>query len=91
VQFDLHWTQESKDHILRHGVSPDEVEQAIDGRSYVRGIPGGYSLIGSAGSRVLFIVFRRSTEKHGLADVVTARDATRPEKQLLRQRGKGSR
>lgn len=57
----IEWDEDSIDHIWRHHVEPDEVEQAIEGRYiFRRGREGTYYLLGRSDSgRHLFVVLAR--------------------------------
>jgi uncharacterized protein len=74
---DFEWDDDNLDHIARHGVEPEEAEDAVldpnakPEASYSRSSEWRQVLIGKVGSRILF--------------VVTARDASEAEKQRYRR------
>lgn len=84
---EIMWTQDSEEHIARHGVSPDEVEEAV----YVRPrlvAPGatGTTLVycTTSAGRHLLVVLAEALD--GRDYVVTARDMTNNEKRAFRRR-----
>ena len=84
------WDQETVDHIARHAVSPEEVEQVLfndeDVPIIMRGGENKYLTYGETDSRrFLFIVW---VSKYRKTRIVTARDMTQKEKQFYRKRKK---
>lgn len=73
------WDAQNEEHIARHGVEPEEVEEAFLGRKMLlRAREGRYILLGRAASgRYLLVAFTLSAR---VARVITARDLTRSEK-----------
>ncbi len=62
----IEWDEDSVDHIWKHHVEPEEVEQTIEGR-YVfrRGRGGTYYVLGHGESgRYLFIVLARNPSRN---------------------------
>jgi len=83
------WDDLTIDHIARHGISPDEVEDvAFDDEPWIRKGRGGtrYMLGYTAGGRHLFIVY--TSKGKGSARVVTAMDMDDKTKRLYKKRGK---
>lgn len=83
------WDEDTIDHIARHGITPEEVEEiAFEGSPYIRkGRQGRRYLYGKTiGGRYLFIVYVL-TDK-GKAQVITARDMDQKERRLYLKRGK---
>ena len=84
---DLVWDASNVEHISRHNVSPDEVEQAVFGPScHIRRGKGEgiYYAFGLAeGGRHLFIVMRDLPG--GVGRVISARDMSHKERKLYRQ------
>ena len=78
------WTQDRVDHIARHHVVPDEVEELWESKIYlVRSRSGRYQALGqTAAGRYLTCVFERSDEP-GQVRVVTARDMNDKERRLF--------
>ncbi len=78
----LNWNQWREEHISRHGVLPDEVEEVVFGKHYdVKTKQGRYRLIGQTGSgRYLVIIIEPAD--YGWFDPITARDAAKNEKKL---------
>ena len=78
------WDDENVGHIGRHGVSPDEVEEALSGNPLVlRGRDGRYLAYGpSLAGRYLFAVY--VSRRGAGARVLTARDMTEKEKRFYR-------
>lgn len=81
------WTQESEAHVARHGLSPDEIEEAL----YTKprwADPGrdGTSLVWctTAAGRYLLVVVVEAAD--GRDFIVTARDMDRDEKVRFRRR-----
>jgi uncharacterized DUF497 family protein len=83
------WPDDRIDHIARHGVTPEEVEEACFGRSLVqraksRGENPVYYVLGETDAgRYLFCVIIRFPD--GIAYPVTARPMTDKEKRRYRQ------
>lgn len=81
------WDDYNADHIALHGVSEDDVEEAVEdpGRTPFSAYGGRVGFIGkTSGGRVLVVILERKSE-----DVwrpVTARDASPNEKKLHRRR-----
>ncbi len=81
------WTEAAEDHIARHGVRPDEVEDVLYGRPRLMaaGRDGSTLVFGtSKAGRYLFVVIGSAPE--GGVSVVTARDMTTREKREFRKR-----
>ena len=86
------WDDENSDHVRRHGVEPEEVEEAVTdprrlgvaayntAREVRRGMLGATSA-----GRVLAVVL---TRRAGRVRIITARDADGAEKKRYRTRGK---
>jgi uncharacterized protein len=73
------------DHIARHQVTVDAVEEVVFGRPFVRRVAEGrYRLIGQtdAGRYLTIFLGSRGQGRYGL---VTARDATEAERRLYQQ------
>ena len=80
------------DHIARHGVQPDEAEEAVlDPRRVARhaysvAVERRRAVVGAAqDGRLLFVVF---VQRGDLIRIVSARDAFDIEKRVYRRRGK---
>ena len=72
----ISWDQETSDHIYRHAVSPEEVEQVLFIYNHVpvimRGKEGEYLVYGKTDSdRFLFVVW---VSKYRKTNIITARD-----------------
>ena len=80
----LSWDERSEDHIAGHGVTFEEVEQAVQDILYNRR-SGEYQLIVglTASGRYLTVVL--DDEGDGIWYPVTARPTTRSERSLLRR------
>jgi uncharacterized DUF497 family protein len=83
------WDDENLEHVARHGVAAEEVEEALAGRPFVlRSRDGRYLVYGSSTEgRFLFIVCVR--KGGGLVRPLTARDMTEVEKRLYRRKQRG--
>ncbi len=74
----IHWTEDSADHIARHGITPEEVEEACHRSPHIRRGRGPkkrkiYEVYGrSDAGRYLFVVVR-FVEATGVV-IITARD-----------------
>jgi len=82
------WDEDNIDHIARHGVEVDEVEQALAHKPLIRkGRLERYWAFGrTQAGRYLFIVVKNLGK--GWARVITARDMTKTERRYYRRRGK---
>jgi|GEM_PF-491648 len=80
------WDEDNIEHILRHNVIPDEVEEACVNEPYVRkGSDKRYLVYGISDSgRYIFIV--GINKGKGIFRTITARDMTEREKSLYRRR-----
>lgn len=83
---EFEWDNNNIEHILGHGVVPDEVEEACINIPYVRRTADKrYLIYGITDSgRYLFIV--GINKGHGVFRTITARDMTEREKSLHRRR-----
>lgn len=89
VYGEILWTADAEAHIARHGVAPEEVEEAIYGspRWVDKGREGTRLVYGrSSRGRGLFVVLSESRD--GRDFVVTARELTPREKRVLREKGR---
>ena len=82
----LEWDEENIEHIARHGVNPEEVEEACYNGPYIlKGRQGSYLVYSQTGDgRYLLVVARYRGE--GVIRVITARDMTDAEKRHCRER-----
>ena len=70
----LEWDENNQEHLSRHGVTPEEVEEVCFSRPVIlRGRSDSRSAYGLSG-RYLFIVLR--LRETGIARCITARDMT---------------
>ena len=78
----LRWDEDNVEHIGRHGVSPEEAEQACFSRPKVRrGRCGRYLVLGrTAGGRYVLVVVAHVAGGEGR--VITARDMDSRERAL---------
>ena len=83
---DFDWDEANIEHILRHDVVPDEVEEACVNKPYVRKtLEDRYLIYGATDSgRYLFIVGIK--KERGVFRVITAREMTEREKSRHRRR-----
>jgi uncharacterized DUF497 family protein len=81
------WDAHNVDHIARHHVVPDEVEELWESKIYlIRGRSGRYQALGqTVAGRYLICVFERY-EEPGWIRVVTARDMNDKERRLFRRK-----
>ena len=80
------WDEENIEHIGRHGVHPEEVEEACYNRPYIlKGRGRSYLIFGRTNDgRYLLTVLRYRGK--GMARTITARDMTEAEKKLYQKR-----
>ncbi len=86
---EFEWDENNIDHIARHKVSPDEVEDvAFDDKPWIKkGRKGTRYMLGySVAGRYLFVVY--VLKGNGLARVITAMDMDEQTKKLYKRRGK---
>lgn len=86
----ISWDQDTVDHIARHSVSPEEVEEVlfneIDSPLIMKGKQGKYLTYGKTdGGRLLLVVWVAIYRK---TKIITARDLTKKEKQFYNRRRK---
>jgi uncharacterized DUF497 family protein len=87
---DFEWDEHNENHVLGHGVEPDEAEEGLLDPERV-GVPAHnpegerrWAVLGTTEEgRLLFVVF---THREGRVRVVIARDASRREKRSYRKR-----
>lgn len=78
----LDWNDNRREHIVRHRVSVEEVEDVAFGKHYaVRTRQGRYRLIGQTESGRYLVVILEPAE-YDWFDPITARDATQNERRL---------
>ena len=84
----IEWDEDSIDHIWKHQVDPEEVDETIENRHvFRRGRGRRYYVLGRSHSgRYLFIVLARKPT--GNYRVITTRDMTTAERQWLRKKMK---
>jgi hypothetical protein len=86
---EIRWTEESEEHIARHKVTPDEVEQVVNTHPRLTKTGrGGTELIygtTDAGRYLLIVV---SEALDGLDFIVTARDMDLDEQQEFRRQAR---
>ena len=85
---EFEWNDRNTEHIARHNVSPDEVEDvAFDDEPWIRkGRRGSRYMLGyTIGGRYLFIVY--SLKSTGIARVITAMDMDEKTRKLYKKRG----
>lgn len=82
----IEWDEDSVDHIARHNVEPEEVEELLVRRHlWHRGRAGRYEALGrSASGRYLMAVL--APRGSHVYRVVTARDMTNSERKRFRRR-----
>lgn len=86
---EFEWDDKNIEHILRHNVSPDEVEEAaFDDDPWIRkGRKGTRYLLGyTIAGRYLFIVY--ILKGKGIAKVITSFDMDTKTKKLYKSKGK---
>lgn len=78
----LDWNEKRREHIARHRVSVEEVEDIVYGRHYaIRTKQGRYRLIGqTVDGRYLVVILEHSD--YDWFDPITARDAAQNERKL---------
>lgn len=83
------WSEESEDHIARHGVTPEEVQEALYTRPrWLAAGRGGTTLVYAMTDvgRCLLVVIAPALD--GDACVVTARDLNHSERRTFRRKGR---
>jgi hypothetical protein len=88
VVFEVLWTEDSETHIARHGITPDEVEDAIYSRP--RWVAPGRAdtrlvFAQTSAGRYLLVVLADALD--GRDYVVTARDMTDTERHAFTEKG----
>jgi len=83
---DFAWDERNINHIAKHGVDPEEAEEACEGTCVVRKGKGNVLHIygQTEDGRYLFVVARRL--EGGVLRVITVRDMTMREKRTYRQK-----
>jgi uncharacterized protein len=86
---EFEWNESNIEHILRHNVSPDEVEDvAFDDEPWIKkGRKGTRYMLGyTAAGRYLFTVY--VIKSKGIATVITSMDMDEKTRKLYKSRGK---
>jgi len=86
---EIRWTERAEDHIARHQVMPDEVEQVVNTRPRLVLAGRGdteYVFGTTKDGRHLLVVLVEAVD--GRSYVVTARDMTGSERRAFRQRSR---
>ena len=84
----ISWDQETVDHISKHTVSPEEVEEVlfndVTSPLIMRGKEGKYLAYGKTnGGRFLLVVW---ATKYRKTKIITARDMSKKEKQFYKRK-----
>ena len=78
----LHWNERNLEHITKHSVTREEVEEAICHiLAHRQGYAGRIVLIGRSAKRLLSVIVSKETS--GRYYIVTARDADKKERKLV--------
>lgn len=78
----LIWSVWTVEHIKKHGLTQDEVREAISKfLAHKQGYKRRYVVIGRSGKRIVSVIVKR--ESLGVYRVITARDADAKERRLL--------
>ena len=89
LKFDVELTPRVKAHISKHGITKEDVRDALNGRTYIRKVlingEEYWRLLAETKGRILFIVLK---PLDGRQRLITARDAKESEKRLYKKRGK---
>ncbi|MCI0441702.1 BrnT family toxin [bacterium] len=86
---EFQWDEMNVEHIVRHNVSPDEIENvAFDDEPWIeKGRTGTRYMLGyTAAGRYLFVIYVLKAK--GLARVMTAIDMDEKTRRLYKKRGK---
>jgi uncharacterized DUF497 family protein len=86
---EIHWTERAEAHIMRHNVTPDEVEQVINTRPRLtmNGRDDTTFVLGTTSAgRYLAVVLAAADD--GRQYVVTSRDMTSNERRVFRRKGR---
>ena len=76
------WNKWNEEHIKKHSVSTDEVENVVHNLiAYKQGYNGRYILIGRSNNRLISVIVSRKTAKTYY--VVTARDSDKKERKIV--------
>jgi uncharacterized protein len=86
---EIRWTEQSEDHIARHGVAPGDVEEVVFSRPRLvaRGREGTTLIFGTTGAGRHLVVILADSED-GRLYVVTARDMTDQERRAFARRAR---
>jgi len=87
----IRWTEQSVDHVAKHGILPKEIEEACFGETISPYIRSGkdnlhYVFGRTDAGRFIFVVVKH--ERPGQVSIVTARDMNDWEKKYFMRRGK---
>lgn len=82
------WDETNISHIGKHGVTPEEVEEACDNRPFILKGRGGLYLVYSQTNAGRFLLVVTRYKGRGTIQVISARDMTEQEKRLCKERRK---
>jgi len=83
------WSEESEDHIARHGVTPEEVQEALYTRPRWRAAGrGGTTLVYAMTNAGRYLLVVIASALDGGLYVVTARDLNSSERRTFRRKGR---
>ncbi len=83
------WTEESEDHIARHGVTPEEVQEALYTRPrWITPGRGGTTLVFAMTDAGRYLLVVIAPAHDGDVYVVTARDLNDSERRTFRRKGR---
>ena len=83
---ELTWDERAEEHIARHGVTYDEVAEAVENIKYTR--PSGeYRLVLGQTAAGRYITVILDDEGDGFWYLVTAREMSASERRLIRRKG----
>lgn len=78
----LVWDDANKEHIKKHNVSKEQVEEVGKNQlAHKKGHSGRYIIVGRSGTRILSVIIRRI--KAGIYYPITARDADKGERRRI--------
>ena len=85
-KLEIIWDEWNKNHIFKHGIRQEEVENALKGDIYVKREEEVHLVIGISFGRIIFIVLAEKSENKVYP--ITAYDANEKMKKLYRREAK---
>ena len=86
MTYEVDWTEASEEHIARHSVTPQEVEEALAGPVLEHGHRGSVTLVLGRSEAGRYLAIATTESSKGGHYVVTARNMSLAERRVFKRR-----